>query len=161
MVLATDAPLIPVFWAAYRATWMLTWICGVHLGRAEVSEEPAVQFHHLVPIAGDGVHVVGHRVDGDRWISGVSSHPSCHGTGPGEVELEATGGHDGCESVAKENGSVGEAAKRESVEMVARSLRFVHRVDQLPMALIDEELCAGREDRNQSRAADIGDLRFL
>jgi hypothetical protein len=47
-------------------------------------------------------------------------------------------------------------------KILVRALHFAQRVDQLSKipAGVDEELCAGQEDRSQPKA-DIESLRFL
>lgn len=74
----------------------------------------------------------------------------------------ARGIHEGYEAVAEANVISGDVLSGESeVRTSDRNLQFAL-VDRLktPIA-VGEELCAGREGRNQPREADIEGLRFL
>lgn len=74
----------------------------------------------------------------------------------------ATGCHDNCEAAAEANAIYGELQSGGSeVRISERDLRFAG-VGRLKTPIEEgEELCAGREGRNQPREADSEGLRFL
>lgn len=74
----------------------------------------------------------------------------------------ARGIHEGYEAVVEANVIFGDVSSGESeVRTSDRNLQFAL-VDRLKTPIVvGEELCAGREGRNQPREADIEGLRFL
>lgn len=74
----------------------------------------------------------------------------------------ARGIHEGYEAVAEANVISGDVSSGESeVRTSDRNLQFAL-VGRLKTAIVvDEELCAGREGRNQPREAGIEGLRLL